>query len=192
MNEMERHQDLNTSSRFLFLSISRALALYVDIFCSIYISCTAFGLVSFGRVVSSNVGFVLTAITGLVGIFQWSVRQIGELQTNMTAAERVLEYSSLEEEPMINPTPDNQPQDIWPTHGKIEFNDVSLKYMPHLPDSLKNLNLTIMPCEKIGIVGRTGAGKSSLTAAIFRLGHVKGNIIIDGIPTDTLSLKSLR
>lgn len=189
---MERHQDLNTSARFLFIATSRALALYVDLFCSIYISCTAFGLVSFGKVVSSNVGFVITAMTSLIGIFQWGVRQIGEIQTNMTAVERILEYSSLEEEPMINSTSDNQPPDVWPSGGKIEFRNVSLKYMPHLPSSLKNLNFTIMPREKIGIVGRTGAGKSSLTAAIFRLGQVEGKITIDGISTDTLSLKGLR
>ncbi|KAJ2490206.1 Canalicular multispecific organic anion transporter 2 [Coemansia sp. RSA 2050] len=75
-----------------------------------------------------------------------------------------------------------RPQEQWPPNGKIEFRDFSMKYGAHLDYALRNINLTINPGEKIGIVGRTGAGKSSLAKVLFRLIHenTSGSILIDG------------
>ncbi|KAJ2114137.1 hypothetical protein IW146_003313 [Coemansia sp. RSA 922] len=75
-----------------------------------------------------------------------------------------------------------QPSTQWPSNGKIEFQDFSMKYSADLNYALKNVNLTINPGEKVGIVGRTGAGKSSLAKVLFRLIHknTSGSILIDG------------
>ncbi|KAJ2461715.1 hypothetical protein GGI03_004945, partial [Coemansia sp. RSA 2337] len=75
-----------------------------------------------------------------------------------------------------------RPSAQWPPNGKIEFRDFSMKYSADLGYALKNVNLTINPGEKIGIVGRTGAGKSSLAKVLFRLVHenTSGSILIDG------------
>ncbi|KAJ2738621.1 hypothetical protein GGI20_006248, partial [Coemansia sp. BCRC 34301] len=74
------------------------------------------------------------------------------------------------------------PSAQWPPNGKIEFRDFSMKYGADLGYALRNVNLTINPGEKIGIVGRTGAGKSSLAKVLFRLIHenTSGSILIDG------------
>ncbi|KAJ2069608.1 Multidrug resistance-associated protein 1 [Coemansia sp. S2] len=75
-----------------------------------------------------------------------------------------------------------RPSAQWPLNGKVEFRDFSMKYGSHLDYALRNINLTINPGEKIGIVGRTGAGKSSLAKVLFRLIHenTSGSIAIDG------------
>nr|CAD7259451.1 unnamed protein product [Timema shepardi] len=86
----------------------------------------------------------------------------------------------------------NKPSKDWPTRGRIVFSNISLRYSKSDPPVLKNLNFTINPCEKIGIVGRTGAGKSSLISALFRLANTEGSIIIDNIDTAIIGLHDLR
>lgn len=76
--------------------------------------------------------------------------------------------------------------------GLIEFKNVSLYYDLNKPPSLKNLNFTIEAGSKVGVVGRTGAGKSSIINALFRLSYIDGRILIDGIDTGEINLQSLR
>jgi ATP-binding cassette subfamily C (CFTR/MRP) protein 1 len=98
-----------------------------------------------------------------------------------SGVERVIEYSQLPQEPAppANPTPIPE---HWPTEGKIEFVDVDVRYRPGLDPVLRNINCTIRPGEKVGIVGRTGAGKSTFTSAMFRLVDVtEGQILVDGV-----------
>ncbi|KAJ1665969.1 Canalicular multispecific organic anion transporter 1 [Coemansia sp. RSA 1646] len=88
-----------------------------------------------------------------------------------------------------------KPPSNWPSAGKVEFRNFSMKYRDDLEYALKDINLTIKPGEKIGIVGRTGAGKSSLSRAIFRLVNrdtCKGSILIDGCDISSISTCNLR
>jgi ABC-type multidrug transport system ATPase subunit len=124
----------------------------------------------------------------MTGLLQWGMKQSGQLENQMTSVERVVEYSNLKAEP--NTGDRVVPQ--WPTHGKIHFKDVSLRYSPLDPYVLKHLSFEISSGEKIGIVGRTGAGKSSLVSVFFRLAPVEGDLFIDGVNTKTLTLESLR
>ncbi|XP_074034732.1 ATP-binding cassette sub-family C member 4 isoform X3 [Leptinotarsa decemlineata] len=80
----------------------------------------------------------------------------------------------------------------WPTDGKIKFNNVSLKYVENDPPVLNDLNFTVESGEKVGIVGRTGAGKSSLIVALFRLAPTEGSIFIDEVDTKKIGLSDLR
>jgi ATP-binding cassette subfamily C (CFTR/MRP) protein 4 len=110
----------------------------------------------------------------------------------MTAVERVLEYCSLDQEPL---PPKNRPPMNWPTQGKIVLRNVSMSHSNEEVTSLalRNITLTIEGKEKIGIVGRTGAGKSSLIQILFRMGIlVNGEIEIDGINIETIGLDDLR
>ena len=139
-----------------------------------------------------NVGLAITQSIGLTGMFQWGMRQSTELENQMTSVERVLEYSNVESEPPLESTPDKKPPDTWPEEGKIEFKNVSLRYDPAEAPVLKNLNFVIYPQEKVGIVGRTGAGKSSLISALFRFAYLDGVIEIDGVNSIEIGLHDLR
>lgn len=122
-------------------------------------------------------------------MLQWGMRQWSELENQMTSVERVLEYTELDKEPDEFK---KEPPSDWPSEGKINFEAVFMQYAPEEPFVLKNLSLTINPGEKIGVVGRTGAGKSSIIIALFRLAVLEGNISIDNINIKKISLNSLR
>ena len=113
----------------------------------------------------------------------------------MTSVERVLEYSDLEQEPPAQVPPKYRPPSNWPTHGHITFDNVCMSHSKdsHALLALSHITLTILPHEKIGIVGRTGAGKSSFIQTLFRMGTlVDGEIRIDHIDISTVGLDDLR
>lgn len=106
------------------------------------------------------------------------------------SVERVLEYRDLE--PEKQPMKPRAIADDFPSRGSIEFRNVIYRYFAEAEPVLRGLSFVINPKEKIGIVGRTGAGKSSLIGAIFRLACIEGEILIDDVDTSTLLLKDLR
>ncbi|XP_014216231.1 probable multidrug resistance-associated protein lethal(2)03659 [Copidosoma floridanum] len=197
IDEFDDHQDLHSSACFIFFSGSRGLGMYLDLFCWFYLVCVLLALMALGRddgpTPAGNIGLAITQCTLLINMLQWGVRQCAELENQMTSVERVLEYSRLPRE-LLAPTED-APHPDWPTDGRIEFRRVRLRYgdtSGAAATVLKDLSFTIMPREKIGIVGRTGAGKSSLINALFRLASFEGEIIIDGRPTSSVNLSELR
>lgn len=191
--DFDNHQDLHTSTWFIFISISRAFGLYIEWFCLIYAGLiTVIFLLFDDLAVAGNIGLVITQITAITGILQWGMRQTAELENHMTSIERVLEYSHLEEEPFLDSPPDKKPPNDWPNQGLVEFKNVKLKYGPKSPYVLKGINFVVKPKEKVGVVGRTGAGKTSLISALFRLAYIEGEIIIDNVPTDKVALHDFR
>jgi ATP-binding cassette subfamily C (CFTR/MRP) protein 4 len=113
----------------------------------------------------------------------------------MIAVERVLEYCSLPQEPPGQLPSDRSPPKNWPSHGNIVFDNVSMRHGSdsHSPATLRHISLKIEACEKVGIVGRTGAGKSSLIEMLFRMGSlIEGQIKIDNIDISTVGLNDLR
>lgn len=139
-----------------------------------------------------SVGLAITKVMTLVGMVQWAMRQTAELENQMVSVERVLEYAELASEPSLETEPKNRPQKDWPSEGALKFMNVELRYSEKSGVILKDLNFEVKPHEKIGIVGRTGAGKSSIIQALFRLAPIDGTIEIDGINTNTLGLTDLR
>lgn len=138
-----------------------------------------------------DIGLVITQYIGLTGAMQWGMRQWSELENQMVSMERLLEYNQIETEPKRE---DNTKKpENWPDRGQIEFRDLSLSYNPSSDSPvLKNLRFTIHSNEKVGIVGRTGAGKSSMITALFHLYPIQGTILIDGIDTTELPLEEVR
>jgi ATP-binding cassette subfamily C (CFTR/MRP) protein 4 len=114
------------------------------------------------------------------------------VESEMTAVERVLEYCALDQEPS---SPEKRPPTNWPTEGQIRFRNVSMSYTDENDAALALRKITFMieGGEKIGIVGRTGAGKSSLIQVLFRMGTlVHGQIEIDQLDIETIGLNDLR
>jgi ATP-binding cassette, subfamily C (CFTR/MRP), member 4 len=176
----------------MFIASARAFGFWLD---SLLVMYTSVVVLSFFIMESSgsNVGLAITQAMGLTGMVQWGMRQSAELENTMTAVERVIEYRTVDPEPQINDSDNKKLTKTWPESGNIEFNNLSLSYAPDKVDKvLHDLNLQIKAGEKVGIVGRTGAGKSSCLSALFRLSYLDGKVIIDGIDTQTISLETLR
>lgn len=192
-DEFDVHQDLNTSASYLFLSSTRAFALWLELTCVVYMATV---LLSFLLVGSTNaggqIGLAITQIFNLITMCQWGMRQTAELENQMTSVERVNEYATLESEPALESSPDRKPPKVWPQTGAVRFEDLSMRYTTTSEPVLRGLSFDIRAREKIGIVGRTGAGKSSIIQALFRLAHNEGTIVIDGLPTGELGLHDLR
>ena len=112
------------------------------------------------------------------------------LERKMVSVERVLNYGELEVEPGYEN--EIKPPDGWPHRGEITLEDVSLTYYPGGPEVLHNLNAKIEAGEKVGVVGLTGAGKTSLTAAFSRMPDAQGKIFIDDIDINSINIQSAR
>ncbi|RZC33096.1 multidrug resistance-associated protein [Asbolus verrucosus] len=186
--EFDNYQNVHSSVFYMFLGCKRAFATWLDSICVLYVLIvTTISLM--GEKYGGNVGFVITQAMSLTGMFQWGVRQWSELENQMTSVERVVEYIEVDRE---SDEKTKDPSVLWPDQGKIEFNSVLMRYSSNDPYVLKNLNFLIKPKEKIGIVGRTGAGKSSLISVLFRLVTFEGRVYIDGVNTKEISLANLR
>uniref|UniRef100_A0A7N8YIK0 Multidrug resistance-associated protein 4 n=1 Tax=Mastacembelus armatus TaxID=205130 RepID=A0A7N8YIK0_9TELE len=187
----DEYQDLHSEAWFLFLTTSRWFAVRLDGICSIFVTITAFGCLYFRDGLEPGaVGLALSYAVTLTGMFQWGVRQSAEIENMMTSVERVVEYAELESEAPWET--DKQPPLDWPETGSITFDKVNFSYDASEPLVLKNLTVLFTSREKVGIVGRTGAGKSSLISALFRLAEPEGRIMIDGFLTSTIGLHALR
>ena len=121
---------------------------------------------------------------------QYAVRQFSEVETLMTSVERVMAYTSLASEPGYNNK--TLPPINWPQDGHVSLKDVALRYFPGGPQVLKNLSFEIQGKTKLGIVGRTGDGKSSIVAALLRMPEAEGQTCIDNIPTSSIHLQESR
>ncbi|OTF73411.1 hypothetical protein BLA29_011377, partial [Euroglyphus maynei] len=139
-----------------------------------------------------SAGLAISSGLMLTGMTQWGVRQSAEFESQMTSVERIVEYQDLPKEPPAESTPEKRPPIEWPTKGTIEFDHMYLQYAGSDKQVLKNIDCIIHSGEKIGIVGRTGAGKSSIIAALFRLTEIEGSIRIDGVDTKSIGLNDLR
>ncbi|XP_043656868.1 ATP-binding cassette sub-family C member 4 [Drosophila teissieri] len=188
--EFDLLQDVHSSVWQLTMAANTALGLWLDCVSCVFLTTVTFSfIISSETTYSGNVGLAIAQAMILTGMVQYGVRQVAESLQQMTSVERVLQYTELEQEPALS---EKSPPKQWPTRGQVEFRNMNCRYDPNGSPVLKNLNLTIEAGWKVGIVGRTGAGKSSLIGALFRLAHIEGEILIDGIETGTISLEILR
>eukprot|EP01060_Flectonema_neradi_P004089 TRINITY_DN12694_c0_g4_i1.p1 TRINITY_DN12694_c0_g4~~TRINITY_DN12694_c0_g4_i1.p1 ORF type:complete len:1294 (+),score=165.55 TRINITY_DN12694_c0_g4_i1:38-3919(+) len=188
-------QNDHSSSWYMFLLCNRWIGLRLDIMSWAFISSvTIAAIIAKDSLSPGQVALSLAYASSLAGSFQWCVRQSAETENHMTATERIRTYGKLppEESKKLVKRAIKPPKN-WPDQGKIEFKDYSLKYREGLPTVLNKLNFTISPGSKVGIVGRTGAGKSSIMQGLFRLVEAaNGSILVDNVNTSTVRLKKLR
>ncbi|KAI6200171.1 Mrp-4 [Aphelenchoides besseyi] len=189
----ERKVDLHVQCRYLnyvanrWLSvrlefIGNCVVLFAALFAALTRETTSGALLGLSVSYSLNITFVLN----------FAVRQISKLETNIVAVERVNEYAEVEPEAAWI-VESNRPVADWPQKGTVEFRRYSTRYRPGLDLVVRGIQARIEPGQRCGIVGRTGAGKSSLTLALFRLIEpADGRILIDDLDISKIGLHDLR
>lgn len=185
--------DNNNRPYFYLWVANRWLSFRVDLtgaFVSFFAA--AMIILSSSRLDAGSAGLSLSYALTFNEYVLWMVRLYSVVEMNMNSVERLLEYMDLDKEaPAI--IPDSRPPAGWPSRGEIEVNDLSLRYAPDLPLVIRNVSFSVPSFNKIGIVGRTGAGKSTIITAFFRfLEADTGNIVIDGVDISKIGLKDLR
>ncbi|KAK9365725.1 P-loop containing nucleoside triphosphate hydrolase protein [Lipomyces kononenkoae] len=191
----EYHIDFNNKAYYPSMIARRWLAIRLEFLGSMIIFSTALLAmlaIASGRLSSGLVGLTMSYALQITQSLGAIVRTTVEVEISTVSVERILEYCKLPcEAPEV--IENNRPQKNWPMNGAVEFHDYSTRYRPGLDLVLRDINLTIKPREKVGIVGRTGAGKSSLTLALFRMIEpVGGFISIDRVNTSKIGLRDLR
>jgi ABC-type multidrug transport system fused ATPase/permease subunit len=189
--------DYNTTEKFALRYTMNWFGIRLDLLGSALVLIVLAVLICFrnflpGFVTPAFVGLALSSLPGLTNTLSNMSQKLVDTETKLNSVERFYEYENLPQEaPAIN---DNyRPPSSWPQSGEIEFKNFSFAYTPGGDNVLRNLNFVIENGNKIGCVGRTGAGKSSLIQALFRINEpAAGTIFIDGVDISRLGLKDLR
>ena len=192
IDELRQSVDNMNAAYYLTFSNQRWTSLRLDIIGNALVFTVGILVVTSRFSVNPSIGgLVLSYILGIVQMLQFGVRQLAEVENGMNAVERLRYYGTqLEEEAALH-TVDVRP--TWPEKGEIVFDNVEMRYRDGLPLVLQGLSMHVKGGERIGIVGRTGAGKSSIMSTLFRLVEISGgSITIDGINISTIGLHDLR
>ncbi|ETI29167.1 hypothetical protein G647_01620 [Cladophialophora carrionii CBS 160.54] len=189
LDKMYARIDLHCRAYWHLWLFNRWMGWRLNMVGAIFAAITAALIVSITTIDSSLAGFALSFALGLSEGVIWFLRQYSNVELDMNATERIVEYSNI--------TIENQggvdAPAAWPTEGNLEVNDLVVSYAPDLPPVLRGLTFSVARNQRVGVVGRTGAGKSSLTLALFRFLEARsGSIHIDGVDISKIKLYDLR
>ncbi|KAG8879706.1 hypothetical protein FRB97_001503 [Tulasnella sp. 331] len=171
-----------------FHNLTRWLSIRVDLIGALFAAALAGYLVYVQH--ASTTGFSLSMATSFTGMLLWVVRIGNDFEVEGNSLERIKGYIEIEQEPNAKDT--RKPPAYWPSSGSIRVEGLSARYTKDGPDVLKDITFEIKSGERVGVVGRTGAGKSSLSLALLRMIPTTGKVYYDGVDTATLNLSSLR
>ncbi|TMW62206.1 hypothetical protein Poli38472_009699 [Pythium oligandrum] len=185
--------DINTSFYFNYWAAGRWLAVRLDWLSVVIIFVVSlFIVLSKGSIAPTVAGLAITYSLMLTSMVQWCVRAFDLTDNAMTSVERLLHFRTIPTESNGSDCTPINPE-AWPSNGSIRFDNLCLKYRPELPRVLRGVSMDIAGGEKVGICGRTGAGKSSLMIALFRICEFEsGSLFIDGVDISQLKLRELR
>ncbi|RPD70679.1 P-loop containing nucleoside triphosphate hydrolase protein [Lentinus tigrinus ALCF2SS1-7] len=171
------------------VNLNRWVGIRVDLIGTMFSTSLAAYLTYGGHLSASNTGFSLAMATAFTSTIMHSVRMFNEFEVSGNL-ERIMQYLLIEQEPKS--TPEGVPPAYWPASGKLEVNHLSARYSADGPKVLHEISFEVGSGERVGIVGRTGSGKSSLTLALLRCILTEGNVRYDGLQTEKLNLDALR
>lgn len=193
VRRMQEAVNGENSAYIITITIQRWLGIRLDLISYTLVLLIAIFAAVFRNTVSpSKLGVVLTYTLSAASVFSNLVQVFAQCEQEFNNAERVLHYGALpmEDDPTL---PSDPPVNEWPSEGLVEFKDVELRYRPELPLVLRGVSFTLKPGEKVGIIGRTGAGKSSIAQALFRTVELcGGSISIDGRNIRDIGLDTVR
>nr|XP_046475194.1 multidrug resistance-associated protein 1 isoform X8 [Neodiprion pinetum] len=191
--ESESRVDFNQVCYYPSVIANRWLAIRLEMVGNLIIFFAAlFSVLPKEDLTAGGVGFSLSYALQITQTLNWLVRMTSDVETNIVAVERIKEYGETPQEAPWE-IPNCSPPADWPSEGRVEFRDYKVRYREGLDLVLKGLTFTVNGGEKVGIVGRTGAGKSSLTLSLFRIIEAAGGkIFIDGLDISQMGLHALR
>lgn len=182
-----------TRSARSFYNLNRWVCIRIDFFGAVFAAGLAWYLV-YGKErqsqTASDTGFSLNMAVAFSSMILWWVRILNEFEVNGNSLERIQGYIDIEHEP--KPTPEGVPPAYWPSSGRIEVDTLSARYSKDGPRVLHGLSFEIKSGERVGVVGRTGSGKSSLTLSLLRCILTEGEVYYDSLPTSAINLDALR
>jgi len=193
VSENIKRMDVENRAYYLTIVNQRWLGIRLDMLGSLLTFAVAIIVCTSHAVTAAEGGLALSTMITVQQSFSWLVRQFAEVENDMVGAERIMYYAKELEQERPHVIEAKKPAPSWPAEGRIEFKDVKMKYRDELPDVLKGLSISVGASEKIGVVGRTGAGKSSIMVALFRMAELSsGSITIDDVDVSSIGLNDLR
>ncbi|KAK4689027.1 hypothetical protein P7C73_g1078, partial [Tremellales sp. Uapishka_1] len=183
--------DVYTGTATIFYDVNRWIGVRIDLLGALFASVlSAFMVYATKRLDVFVLGFAINQAISFAEIILVSVRVFNEFEVQANGIERINDYLVIEQEPA--PTTKGTPPAAWPTDGSIEIKGLQARYYAGGPIVLNNINVDIKSGERVGIVGRTGSGKSTMTLALLRMIPTEGTIRISGVDMSKINLNALR
>ncbi|KAK9823870.1 hypothetical protein WJX72_006059 [[Myrmecia] bisecta] len=185
--------DFNHKAYWALRTAEQWLSLRLDLIGSLLILITAIlAIANRDHIGAGLAALSLSEVLDVTGFLKYAVNSAASLETRFNSVERLLAYTQLPQEAARH-VPEHKPRDSWPEQGVIEYQDVHMRYRPELDPVLKGVSFQVTAGEKVGIVGRTGSGKSSLIVTLFRLVEpFRGAILLDGMNLLQMGLEDVR
>ncbi|KAF9527915.1 multidrug resistance-associated ABC transporter [Crepidotus variabilis] len=190
INESLKRVDFYCRAARTSWNLNRWIGIRMDLIGAVFTSSLAAYLVYGPQVSAANTGVSLNMAASFTMFIFWLIRIYNELEVQSNSLERIQAYVEIEHE--VQPIESRRPPAAWPTSGDLRVENLSARYSQNGPRVLHGINFNVKSGERIGVVGRTGSGKSSLTLAILRCIITEGTVYLDGLPTNTINLDSLR
>ncbi|CAH2355792.1 oligomycin resistance ATP-dependent permease Yor1p [[Candida] railenensis] len=194
INLNNKHINTTNEASYLVASNQRWLAIMLELL--VFAFTLMITLMCVNRVFKINAassGLIIGYTFSLGNELSQAIRLYTQVENDMNSAERIQQYAFHMDQEAPFEIASTKPDLSWPQNGQIEFKNVSLSYRKGLPNVLKGLNFNVKAGEKIGICGRTGAGKSSIMTALFRIVELsEGQVLVDGIDVSKIGLHDLR
>ncbi|KAI0270713.1 P-loop containing nucleoside triphosphate hydrolase protein [Gloeopeniophorella convolvens] len=192
---MFREQLISRSNMYIHLShngfdVNRWLDIRMEALGSIFAAVVASGVVYGGILNGAYAGFALSQVLFFTTELFWFVRTVNMAEVEFISLERIRDFLRIEHEP--KPTPNSMPPAYWPSTGSLKVVGLCASYGPESPDVLHDISFDIKSGERVGVVGRTGAGKSTISLALLRGLLTRGEVYYDGIDIHKINLDALR